>query len=172
MNHLPSLGALFKHPHIDDWVQSKPVAVGLFNGQAITVVLELDTFDGLSEDDVEATVKRFLALTRAELLQASAKVLENYEEVRKACDMAPLAIKSPEDVWTYVTLSEAYVVRRHRRDQDLYVQIACKCEWEPEHGLQLVYRRGATLVRVSDQDGHLTEADARDLPEESERNEA
>ncbi len=38
----------------------------------------------------------------------------------------------------------------------MYVQIAADCDWEPEHGLQLVYRGGNELVRVSEQDGHLT----------------
>ena len=51
----------------------------------------------------------------------------------------------------------------------VYVQVACECAWESEHGLQLVFRQGATLSRVSDQDGHLTHADAYDLPEDQEQ---
>lgn len=42
----------------------------------------------------------------------------------------------------------------------MYVAVDCRCDWEEEHGLQLVFRQGRMLTRVSDQDGHLTEAHA------------
>lgn len=48
----------------------------------------------------------------------------------------------------------------------LYVQVACACEWE--HGLQLAFRQGKKLTIISDQDGHLTEADAYDIPDEDD----
>lgn len=51
----------------------------------------------------------------------------------------------------------------------VYVQIAAECDWEPEHGLQIIYRRGVEFCRVSDQDGHLTYSDAYDLPESEDR---
>jgi len=46
--------------------------------------------------------------------------------------------------------------------------VACECDWEPEHGLQLVFRQGRKLTRISAQDGHLTEADAYDKPDEED----
>lgn len=49
------------------------------------------------------------------------------------------------------------------------MQIAAECDWEPEHGLLIVYRNGNELSRVSDQDGHLTHTDAYDLPEQEDR---
>jgi len=49
------------------------------------------------------------------------------------------------------------------------VQITAECEWEPEHGLQIVYRDGSELKRVSQQDGHLTYVDAYGLPESEDR---
>lgn len=39
------------------------------------------------------------------------------------------------------------------------------CEWEEEHGLALVFRKGMRLTRVSQYDGWLTEADAFDRPD-------
>lgn len=47
-------------------------------------------------------------------------------------------------------------------------QAFCECDWEEEHGLQLVFRQGKKLTRISDQDGHLTEADAYDKPDEED----
>ncbi|MFC7668884.1 DUF6985 domain-containing protein [Hymenobacter humi] len=43
-----------------------------------------------------------------------------------------------------------------------------ECEWEVEHGLQLVFRQGRMLTRVSQYDGHLTESQAEDIPEEQD----
>lgn len=48
----------------------------------------------------------------------------------------------------------------------MYVQLTGSCDWEKEHGLQVVLRQGRTLSRVSSQDGHLTTAEAYALPEE------
>jgi hypothetical protein len=64
--------------------------------------------------------------------------------------------------------SEIYVTRRPKNDQDIYIQIACECDWEEEHGLQLVFRQGKKLTRVSSQDGHITEADAYGRPDEED----
>ena len=75
----------------------------------------------------------------------------------------------PEEVWAHLQPTAIHVSRRHRRDQRVYVQITAECDWEPEHGLQIVYCEGNRLVRVSDQDGHLTHTDAYDLPEAEDR---
>ncbi len=73
------------------------------------------------------------------------------------------------EVWEYVHPSEIFVRRRSRREKGVYVQITAECDWEPEHGLQIIYRRGKELSRVSDQDGHLTQTDAYDLPEDQDK---
>lgn len=62
-----------------------------------------------------------------------------------------------------------YVARRHRRDRDIYIVLPCSCEWEEEHGLQLVYRRGLMLTKLDQIDDHLTEADALDIPDEGDK---
>ena len=77
-------------------------------------------------------------------------------------------IKNQDEIWNYVYPSEIYVSRRHRRDKDIYLQITCACEWEQEHGLQFVFRQGKQLTRISSQDGHLTEADAYNKPDEED----
>ena len=43
------------------------------------------------------------------------------------------------------------------------------CTWDQEHGLQIIYRRGAELSRVSQQDGHLTTSDAYARPDSEDR---
>lgn len=77
-------------------------------------------------------------------------------------------IKDKNEIWKFIHPSEIYVTRRPYKEQDMYVQVACECDWEQEHGLQLVFRQGKKLTKISDQDGHLTEADAYDKPDEED----
>ncbi len=77
-------------------------------------------------------------------------------------------IKEDSEIWNFIHPKEIYVSRRDRRDRDIYILVACECDWEKEHGLQLVFRQGKKLTRVSAQDGHLTEADADDKPDDQD----
>lgn len=77
-------------------------------------------------------------------------------------------IKNHNEIWKFIQPTEIYVTRRPYNEQDIYVQITCECDWDQEHGLQLVFRQGKKLTRISDQDGHLTEADAYDKPDEED----
>ncbi|WP_246615777.1 DUF6985 domain-containing protein [Aquimarina litoralis] len=71
-----------------------------------------------------------------------------------------LNIKNRSDIWKYISFNEIHVERRLWSDKDVYVSIKCNCNWEEEHGLQLVFRQGKMLTRISGIDGHITEADA------------
>ncbi|MGK0365192.1 MAG: hypothetical protein ACI85O_002257 [Saprospiraceae bacterium] len=51
---------------------------------------------------------------------------------------------------TYVYPQDIYVTRRHQSDKDIYLNIDCECEWEQEHGLQLVFRQGKQLTKIGD----------------------
>lgn len=72
------------------------------------------------------------------------------------------------DVWRHVTFGGEIIVRV-RADGDsedgVYLSIECECDWEPEHGLMLVYRDGPTIAKVGPYDGHVTQADAYANPD-------
>jgi len=164
MNIQP-LGPLTPDPRVPEWLVSGPVSVPYFDGQHLTF-----TLDGLEEadmQDVQNAVSAFLALDSSARQNASPYVFRNYERVVDAVgeEDVECQIAGPETVWEHVSPSEIFVSRRSRRDQFIYIQITAECDWECEHGLQIVYRRGNELSRVSDQDGHLTHTDAYDLPE-------
>jgi hypothetical protein len=97
-------------------------------------------------------------------------VFANYAEMKAALSAEDLDcdIASAADEWPHVHPKEIFVSRR-RQDRAIYVQIFAECDWEPEHGLQIVYRNGRLLSRVSDQDGHRTHTDAYGLPESEDR---
>ncbi|HUT61545.1 MAG TPA: hypothetical protein VNA25_27205 [Phycisphaerae bacterium] len=167
---IAGLGKLTPDEDIEEWLASRPVSVPFFEGLPLRFV-----FNGMAEDDgqheyVEAYTN-FMTLTREDRKHASACVYRNYQEFVAAVGPEDVSchIASAEDVWKHVRPTEIFVARRHRRDRKVYVQITAECDWEREHGLQIVYREGKTLSRVSDQDGHLTHTDAYDLPEDEDR---
>ncbi|WP_422927608.1 DUF6985 domain-containing protein [Singulisphaera sp. PoT] len=154
---------------MSEWLVSAPIEIPYFDGLPLTI-----TLDGLNDSDAEevnAAIESFLRLGPKDRLAASPYVYKNYLHIAEISDEEDLdcRIDSDAEVWKYVEPSEVFVSRRSRRDRAIYVQVTARCDWEPEHGLQIVYRRGSELSRVSDQDGHLTYNDAFDLPEEQDR---
>ena len=162
------LESLRPHPHVEEWLISVAVSIAFFDGKELPFI-----FDGVSVDNEDLNEHVKVAMNFQSLEKESTRayatpfVVENYLQVKTA--FKSLGWQVPEieesDIWNYVHPSELIVSRRHRRDQDIYVQAHCECEWEEEHGLQLVFRRGLQLTRVSDIDGHLTESDAFDRPD-------
>ena len=69
-------------------------------------------------------------------------------------------IKDKNQIWDFAHPTGILISRRPYQDQDIYLDINCECDWEQEHGLQLVSDKGKKLTRVSQIDGHLTDADA------------
>ncbi|WP_299314316.1 hypothetical protein [uncultured Aquimarina sp.] len=66
-----------------------------------------------------------------------------------------MSLDEPKKVWSYITPTDIIITKdRHRRDNEIYVQILCDCVWQEGHGLQFILRKGNELIRVSDQDGN------------------
>ena len=78
-------------------------------------------------------------------------------------------IKDENEIWNFIYPQTIFVTRRHRHDENIYINVTCECEWEQEHGLQLVFRQGKILTRISAQDGHITEADAYNKPDNEDK---
>jgi hypothetical protein len=56
--------------------------------------------------------------------------------------------------------NEPTVARDPYSDRHVYVSLECECDWEPEHGLQIVFRDGRTVTKVGPCNGHLTNSAA------------
>ena len=167
--NIPRLGSLHSVSRIPEWLVSGPISVPYFDGQQLTF-----TLDGLTEvdtNDVIIAIEAFLSLDTTARLAASPYVFQNYRRVADAVGDNEIGfqVATPDKIWFHIHPSEIFVSRRHRRDQLIYIQITAECDWEREHGLQIIYRRGYELSRVSVQDGHLTITDAYDIPEDQDR---
>lgn len=164
MRSLRPLGDLTQDPDVPEWWVSVPISVPYLSGKRVRFTLIVEAAGSEYPPDVVDAVQRFLALGLEDRGAATGQVFKNFSDSAEAVSEVDVEITDPDRVWDHVRVTGIYVDRRHRWDKDVYIQVACDCDWEIEHGLQLVFRRGSQLVRVSDQDGHLTQADAYGLP--------
>lgn len=170
--HSKILGTLEQDTNFDDWWTSKPIPVPFFEGAGIpfTFMDFTPADDPTFPAEAERAIAAFLQLGAAERDRAAPLVFQNCRDFLEAIgyeeeDDALWKMEQPDEVWQFVTPDTVFVQRRHRRDRDVYLSVECACDWEHEHGLQLVFRQGRQLTRVSAYDGHLTEADAYDKPD-------
>jgi hypothetical protein len=157
------LGAVVKDEQFG-WYTSDSRPVAALGGATVHIVL--DGYDG--DPDLAgyvAVINEFLSLERSVLVPATSAVFDYYEDM-----MAGVAadedwdwyidIPGPEQVWDHVTIGSDVYVKRHQADGRVYLSIECECDWEPEHGLQIVIREGLAVSKVGPYNGHLTNASA------------
>ena len=163
------LGELIQNKEFDDWWESLPIEIPFFSGKEIKVI-----FSGYKPEkdksflsEAERVLNNFLKKGEVDRYKLTSDVYKDFQEFIDDVGLEYLGeeiqkIKTKEEIWNFVYPTCIYIIRRNRRDRDLYLEITCECDWEPEHGLLLVFRQGKSLTRVSHQDGHLTDADAFD----------
>ena len=148
------------------WYCSGPVAAGALRGAVGRIVV---TEDYLVDDDQDAlhdAVATFLTTDDHALREASPHAFAYYLDTVRLAREQGWKLRLPEiagqeSVWDYVSFgAEFHVDRGSDGDGPVYVSIECECAWEPEHGLQLVFREGRTVGKVGPFDGHLTNASA------------
>ena len=144
------LGELTQDPHIPEWLVSTEIAIPYFDGMAMSFILE-DIADDASPEDFATAAGNFLALTAEHRQQATPQVYDNYLEVKRVCRMYDWDIPEIDikDIWSHVYPQEI-ILNRGYDDQRIDLRITAGCDWEQEHGLQLVYRDGRELYDVSE----------------------
>lgn len=153
---IPGLGAVTRENDLN-WLYSGPIAVPVLGGKACRIVVE-----GYDEDpkkaEFHAAIANFLAAGPEVLQAAEPHLFAYYQDFRHD---QPEEILSPSGVWKHIRLGEEPIVtRRNHGDQGVYVSLESNCDWEPEHGLQIVFKNGLVVNKVGPFDGHLTNSDA------------
>jgi hypothetical protein len=158
---IPGLGTV--EPYEDfEWLCSQPVSIGALGGLAGRFVLE-GYEDDANKDEFHAAIANFLSNERDLLREATPHVFRYYEGTNADWDEDDdeYVEADLQTIWEHVQLgSEPHVSRRSYGDEAVYISLECNCDWEPEHGLQLVFKEGRAVAKVGPYDGHLTNADA------------
>ena len=159
---IPHLGVVTKITELD-WYRSEPVSVPVLGGKACRIVVS-GYDDDPRKDDFHAAIANFLRIPPSVLKEAESHIFRYYQNCNsnwEPDDDEYVSIESPSDVWSHIHLgSEPNVRRRAYGGKGIYVSLECNCDWEPEHGLQIVFKNGLRVNKVGSYDGHVTNSDA------------
>jgi hypothetical protein len=169
-------GQLFEKPDLPDWWDGMPMAIPFFQAERLPI-----TYCSLEPDDVQQNLADFDGVLMNLLKQATeARAYAEpliHQNCRNAIESAEwqgrdelaIATLNPSSVWRHLKPTRVYIMRRVHNEMDIYATLSCECDWDAEHGLQLVFRQGKQLTRVGPEDGHLTDADAWNIPDEQDK---
>jgi len=169
------LGTLYQDKQFAYWWHCDGISIPFFDGMKMPVLF-MD-FDLAKDSDfileAENALTNFLQLNSADRFNISSLLFTNCmdflrEVGSEETDAALWEMKHPDEVWKFAHFSQITLTRRPYKEKDMYLVITGNCDWEQEHGIQLVFRQGKKLTRVSSQDGHITEADARGISDEQD----
>ena len=160
---ISSVGKLQIHPDVEEWVISEPISVPFCGGKELRF-----TFQGDLESDEDfliesnKTIERFLKFDDSEKSKLTTPIYENYLQTKHFYDsqgwaLPTLELNNESEIRNYVYPQEIFICRGDINAKSLYILVVCECEWEQEHGLQLVFKNGIELSRVSNIDYSPTE---------------
>lgn len=156
--------SLTQHPDIEEWSILNNVEIPSL--ESTYKVIFMDISEDEHPDEFEVAFKNLLTMTKERLQEANDYIFSYYRNFVTHVGEGEFefSISSSNEIWNYISISEITISRRPYGNKAVYVSLLGGCEWEEEHGLQIVLKNGKTISRVSDQDGHLTWSDAYDDP--------
>lgn len=141
---------------------SEPISLAVLNGEKCRILVQ-DYDEDPPVEDFDEAISNFLQAPYNVLAAAEPYIFRYYLDIKNSIepeDDFP-SIDSPSEIWPFIQLgADAYVSRRSDGDNGIYVWIECNCDWEPEHGLLIVFKNGAVVNKVGPFDGHFTNSDA------------
>jgi hypothetical protein len=160
--NVPGLGEVTKDERFGLYY-SLPCRLAVLNEIECRVVLE-----GYDEDphkaDYHEAISNLLSATPSVLKEAEGFIYQYYQDVAgyyPEDDKEFPRIASAGEIWAHIQLgNEPMVSRRGYGNLGVYVSLECNCDWEREHGLQIVLKEGKKVCKVGPYDGHLTNSDA------------
>lgn len=150
-----ALGRL-NHGDAPGWWR-EPHPVPLMNG--LPLPFEGDADGALDIGFIDRTARAFLTLGTQARAAAAPYVLADCHAfltaiyARGPTDLDMLRLTDPDGVWGYVTPRSVLI---SEEEGQAFATLLCDCAWEDEYSLQIVYRGGDELFRVSEQDGWAT----------------
>jgi hypothetical protein len=139
------------------------VPIAALGGQVVDILRDADCARGEHAESIDQAIKNFIALEPSALSEAEEHIFRYYLDCKSDSDPGEpghVEIASAQDVWKHIQFGFEATVGRRTKDSAVYVSLECNCDWEPEHGLQLVFRDGRRVNKVGPFDGHVTNSDA------------
>jgi hypothetical protein len=152
------VGKLEYDQEYDGW-RSQPVKVNVLDGKLLPFILA-DEWNQVSLlQPIQSAVENFLGLDPEHREELTDLVYKNYEEVLERSTFQPLPIREKSQIWKYIFPTEILIKQGVDDATDIFIEhgvvyivASGYCEWEQEHGLEMVFKRGNEVVRVSEID--------------------
>jgi len=148
------VGQLTTTNHDPDLFESKPFPIPYFDNKELKVGF-VDAKHQPYLDSADRVLENFTKLSAIDRTNNSGMVHHYYSETLKNGYTVKLDVKTANDIWKFVTPTE--IIIHGDENDEFYLCVSCECEWEEEHGLQLVFKNGQTLTRASGHDGHFAD---------------
>jgi hypothetical protein len=148
------IGQLKQNEHFEDWFESVPVEIPYFEGQKLKVTFTEAMYKPYM-DCADNALGNFLNKNSEERVNDSELVYKYYSETLNFGYTKPLNLNSKDEIWKFIKPSEIMI--DWDENENFYLCVSCGCEWEEEHGLQLVFKNGEKLTRASGHDGQYTD---------------
>jgi len=135
----------------EDFYESEPFPIPYFDNRKIKICFVESKHEPYIVGAYKS-LEAFLKLGNQDRLKDAEMVKHYYDETLKLGYTKPLDIKASEDIWNFVHPSE--IIIQWDEYGDFYIIVSAGCDWEEEHGLQLVFPSGQKMTRASGHDGH------------------
>jgi hypothetical protein len=159
---IPGVGVLYKDSENDSYC-SELRHITVLGDEMCFISIE-DYDEDPCQQDFHVAIQNFLSIDQSVIRAAEPYIYQYYQDCNNCLDPKDdefIAIEAPEDIWEHIELGgEAVVSRRFGGDKGIYVSLSCYCDWEEEHGLQIVFKNGLTVNRIGSCTGHLANSDA------------
>lgn len=149
------------------WYYSKEMTITLIDSLRIRFVLDLfDDYSDYKTKYIEA-IHNIMKIKTEKIKEAEDAIYNYYKDcidLNKKIGFLN-RIKNGRHVWHHIKWGNEPLVTYREIDNTAYISFECECDWEIEHGLQIVFKNGQCINKVGSYDGHLTNSDAFAKPE-------
>lgn len=156
-DYLPGIGELTVN---DDGLPATPALHVTLLGKEVPFTIF--DYDPQQTDKIVECIENFRTLPAEALHQATNAAFAYYQDVYQdildeyTMEWLPI-IKEPAKVWDHIQLDQHPGIHSGGSGDDAwYVVFECECDWEPEHGLTMIFRSGTEIIKVGPYDGFLT----------------
>ena len=161
---IPCVGAVTAESRFPHTLLSKPLAVGMLDNTECTFEFPW-YFQEPAPEEIDTAVENFLSADKSVLMQSQDYIWNYYSDCYRDCitrDDQPLLLQSRDQVWDHIQFGNRIKVRR--KGDAIYLSMECECDWNIDDGLQIVFKRGEVISRISAYDGHMTNASSWNDP--------
>jgi hypothetical protein len=148
------VGQLKSVEHDEEFFESVPFEIPYFDNKKLKIGFIEAKYPPYL-DSADRVLRNFLTLTPKDRINDSELVFKYYDQTLKFGYINDLHVKTPSEIWHHVRANE--IIIHYDENRAFYLCVSCDCDWEEEHGLQLVFKDGQTLTRASGHDGHFAD---------------